>query len=117
MKCIIRVLGVEGDARYIVPRALRAYADAIERGDADPNAAYQATLEEPKREPLTARQQRVYDAITKLHRDKGIMPSSRELMKELDIKSTNGVREHLLALARKGYIVYMPGLSRGVKII
>lgn len=115
MKCRIRVTGVEGDPKYVVPWSLRAYADAIERGEADTTADYEAVIQE--RPPLPPGQQRVYDTLLRLYRETGRIPSSREIMRVLDIKSTNAIRDHLLALERKGYITYTPKVSRGVKIL
>lgn len=115
MRCRVHVTGVEGDPKYVVPRSLRAYADAIERGEADTTADYEAVIQ--ARPPLPPGQQRVYDTLLRLYRETGRIPSSREIMRELGIKSTNGVRAHLLALHLKGYIEYTPWVSRGVKFL
>tara|TARA_R100000306_G_C4245670_1_gene77905 strand:- start:6 stop:353 length:348 start_codon:yes stop_codon:yes gene_type:complete len=42
----------------------------------------------------------------------GYPPTMRELMTELDIRSTNGVRGHLAALERKGYLINTGGGAR-----
>lgn len=118
MKCVIQVLDVEGDPGYVVPHALRAYAAAIERGEAAPEATYLATVEEPpKREPLTGIQLRTYDAIVAYYREKSYMPTTRELCAILGLKSTNGVSEVLRRLHRKGYIEFTPMIARGLKIL
>jgi repressor LexA len=53
---------------------------------------------------MTRRQQEVYDFIGGLIRDRGYGPTVREIAKEFDIKSPNGVVCHLRALQRKGLI-------------
>ncbi|MCC6748793.1 MAG: transcriptional repressor LexA [Deltaproteobacteria bacterium] len=55
-------------------------------------------------EPLTSRQQEVLDFITRWIEDQGYPPTLREIGEELDIRSTNGVNDHLKALERKGYL-------------
>lgn len=54
--------------------------------------------------PLTARQQSILDFIKGSIRDRGYPPSLREIGAHMQIKSTNGVNDHLTALERKGYL-------------
>jgi SOS-response transcriptional repressor LexA len=62
---------------------------------------------------LTGRQQLVLleyiDSVVK----RGYPPTHRELMVTLNIKSTNGVRCHLEALVRKGFLL-RDGFSRSI---
>ncbi|QLB13685.1 SOS-response transcriptional repressor LexA [Bisgaardia hudsonensis] len=66
---------------------------------------------------LTARQKEIYDLL-KSHIDSTGMPPTRaEISKELGFKSPNAAEEHLKALARKGVIEIISGVSRGIRII
>ena len=53
---------------------------------------------------LTARQKEIYDFLLKTIREKGYAPSIPEIGARFKIASTNGVSDHLKALAKKGYI-------------
>lgn len=56
------------------------------------------------RPKLTDRQKSVYDFIVERIAACGYAPSIREMCIHLDIRSTNGVADHLKALVRKGYL-------------
>lgn len=65
-----------------------------------------------EREQLTERQREVLDFIqNKISRD-GYPPTIREIGDQLGIRSTNGVNDHLKALARKGYLQRTEAKSR-----
>lgn len=74
------------------------------------------------RKPLTERQTQVYQLIRSSIRERGIPPTVRELMRDLGVNGTNGVSDHLKALARKGWIVLPPvlatgqGMARGIRL-
>jgi len=53
---------------------------------------------------LTARQQAIYEFIRRHSERHGYPPSIREIGRAFDIRSTNGVTDHLKALERKGKI-------------
>jgi repressor LexA len=53
---------------------------------------------------LTKRQREVLDCIIRGVVDNGMPPTYREIGEDLDIRSTNGVSEHVNMLIRKGYI-------------
>lgn len=53
---------------------------------------------------LTDRQQQVLDFIEECIGGRGYPPTLREIGLRLDIKSTNGVNDHLKALEKKGYL-------------
>ncbi len=55
-------------------------------------------------EELTDRQREVLDFIVKETEVRGFPPTIREIGEEMDIRSTNGVNDHLKALERKGYL-------------
>lgn len=114
----IRVEGFEGDAAFAIPKALRAFADAIERGDAAPREPYEARVSDvPARLPLAPRQRAVYEAIIAFHSEHSYMPTLRDLCARLQISSTHGAHEHLQALHRKGYIDYVPRTARGIRLL
>lgn len=63
---------------------------------------------------ITDRQQEVLRVIIDSTVTLGYPPSIRELMDQLGIKSSNGVRTHLSALQKKGWIQIKHGSSRGI---
>ena len=66
---------------------------------------------------LTERQAAVMDAIAASIRDRGYPPTLREIAAVCDIKSTNGVNDHLTALERKGLIRRDAVTSRGIVVL
>lgn len=69
------------------------------------------------RPTLTARQQEILDYIEQLVRTTGYPPSIRQIGTALGISSTNGVRAHLTALEKKGYIHRSLRTSRGIAML
>jgi len=65
---------------------------------------------------LTNRQREVLDFIKDEIAGRGYPPSFREIASNFDIKSTNGVKVHMDALEKKGYINREPGLARGIEL-
>ena len=55
-------------------------------------------------EELTDRQREILNFIVKETETRGFPPTIREIGEEMDIRSTNGVNDHLKALERKGYL-------------
>lgn len=53
---------------------------------------------------LTERQKQILAFIIKRSGERGFPPTIREIGQEFQIKSTNGVNDHLIALERKGYL-------------
>jgi repressor LexA len=68
------------------------------------------------KEKLTNRQQEIFEFIRERIRSDGIPPTMREIGQKFDIRSTNGVREALAVLEKKGYIRRKPYLSRGIEL-
>jgi len=68
-----------------------------------------------KKTKLTERQQSILDFIVKDIQTRGYPPTLREISKEFGIKSTQGVRRHIDALEKKGYIEREPG-ARTMKV-
>ena len=54
---------------------------------------------------LTKRQKEVLKAIIEFKKDWGYYPSYRELCTIMDISSTFGIKRHLNALEKKGYLI------------
>ena len=69
------------------------------------------------RKPLTPRQQEIYDFIVGEVRRRGMPPTIREIGDRFGMRSSNGAREALNALARKGYIRRHDRLSRGIELV
>jgi repressor LexA len=63
---------------------------------------------------LTERQLEVLRFIARQIDDAGYPPTIREIGEALDIRSTNGVNDHLKALERKGYLSRDPVKSRAL---
>ena len=63
---------------------------------------------------LTERQLEVLRFIGRQIDDAGYPPTIREIGEALDIRSTNGVNDHLKALERKGYLTRDPVKSRAL---
>jgi repressor LexA len=68
------------------------------------------------KQALTGKQQEVLEYIVELVRTRGYPPTLEELGKRFGIRSTNGVRAHLRALERKGYLKRRPRTSRGIEL-
>lgn len=66
---------------------------------------------------LTDRQRAIYDFIREVIIDDGRPPTMREIGERFEIRSTNGVREVLAVLEKKGYIRREPYLSRGIELV
>jgi repressor LexA len=66
-------------------------------------------------QPLTARQQQAFDCITHSLDERGYPPTLQEIGTAMGIHSTNGVRDHLKALERKGYLVREGVKSRALR--
>jgi SOS-response transcriptional repressor LexA len=64
---------------------------------------------------LTDRQQRVLDYIRQSITENGYAPTHREIGAHVGIRSTNGVRDHLIALERKGYLTRGNAKSRALR--
>ena len=66
---------------------------------------------------LTARQQEVYDFLKHHLETTGMPPTRAEISRELGFRSPNAAEEHLKALARKGVIEIVSGMSRGIRLL
>ncbi len=65
---------------------------------------------------LTSRQRSILNYIESRIMRQGHAPTIREIGKKFGITSTNGVRTHLMALIKKGYIKKQEYISRGLEL-
>jgi repressor LexA len=66
---------------------------------------------------LTKRQRDIYEFIRDVILTDGRPPTMREIGERFGIRSTNGVREALAVLEKKGHIRREPYLSRGIELV
>ena len=66
---------------------------------------------------LTEKQKAVLEFIRKQIVERGHPPTVREIGTRFGIQSTNGVRTHLTALTKKGYIKKQHYISRGIELV
>jgi repressor LexA len=66
--------------------------------------------------PLTSKQQKIYNFITHRIDERGYPPTIRDIGKEFDIKSPNGVMCHLKALEKKGFIIRDGNSARAIRL-
>lgn len=67
--------------------------------------------------PLTDRQREILAFIEKALVQEGFPPTIAEIAQAFGVRSTNSVRGHLQALARKGAIELVPSASRGIRLL
>ena len=65
---------------------------------------------------LTDRQRAVYEFIREKIQGRGYGPTVREIGKNFDIRSPNGVMCHLKALEKKQLIIREPNMSRAIQL-
>ncbi len=65
-------------------------------------------------EELTERQKQILHFIVRESESRGFPPTIREIGERMDIRSTNGVNDHLKALERKGYLLRGEQQSRSL---
>ena len=66
---------------------------------------------------LTDRQQAILDFIEQNVNEEGFPPTIAEIAAAFGVRSTNSIRGHLQALARKGAIELVPSASRGIRLL
>jgi repressor LexA len=66
---------------------------------------------------LTDRQREILGLIEKALRQDGFPPTIAEIATAFGVRSTNSIRGHLQALARKGVIELVPSASRGIRLL
>jgi repressor LexA len=65
---------------------------------------------------LTDRQEEILNFIQQFQQECGYPPTLREIGKKFSISSTFGVKRHLDALSKKGYLNILSNASRGISI-
>lgn len=63
---------------------------------------------------ITDRQKEILNFILRTSEERGYPPTIREIGEEMDIRSTNGVNDHLKALERKGFLTRGEQQSRSM---
>lgn len=63
---------------------------------------------------LTERQKEILQFILRTSEERGYPPTIREIGEEMEIRSTNGVNDHLKALERKGFLTRGEQQSRSL---
>ena len=66
--------------------------------------------------PLTPRQERLLAFIEEQVARRGYAPTLREIAQHMDIASLQGVKDHMAALERKGYLRRVPGRRRAIEL-
>ena len=69
------------------------------------------------REPLTEKQQKVYESILRYQKLNGFAPTVRELCKMVGLKSTSSIASHLKELEEKGYIARKTECPRAIAVL
>lgn len=68
------------------------------------------------KQQLTERQEEILNFIQQFQQESGYPPTLREIGKRFNISSTFGVKRHLDALSKKGYLNILSNASRGISI-
>ena len=66
---------------------------------------------------LTARQEQLLRVIETALAEHGYAPTLHELAQAMGIASLQGVKDHLAALERKGYLRRVPGRRRAIEVV
>ncbi|MFA4922950.1 MAG: transcriptional repressor LexA, partial [Ignavibacteriaceae bacterium] len=66
---------------------------------------------------LTDRQQDILSFIEQFRNESGYPPTLRQIGKQFGISSTFGVKRHIDALVKKGYILVESNTSRGITVL
>jgi len=72
---------------------------------------------ETERQPITARQQDVLDWIDGYINTHGFSPTLQEIQHAYGWRTKNAVMCHLRPLRRKGYIDWLDGKSRTIRVV
>ena len=66
---------------------------------------------------LTPRQEKLLRLIENIQATRGYTPSLQELAQAMNISSLQGIKDHLAALERKGYVRRTPGRRRAIEVL
>lgn len=70
-----------------------------------------------QKDELTKKQEKLYLAIKNFIEKNGYAPTIREINEIINIKSTSTTFTKLLQLQKKGYITYINGKARTIKLL
>nr|MBV6630115.1 transcriptional repressor LexA [Oceanococcus sp. HetDA_MAG_MS8] len=73
-------------------------------------------MNDSARPSLTARQTQVLDMIRQHLQRHGVPPTQADIAQALGFASQTAAKDHLRALARKGYVDWRPGVARGIRL-
>lgn len=79
--------------------------------------AHKSSNYKSRMKPLTDRQQEILTFIEQSLAQEGFPPTIAEIAAAFGVRSTNSIRGHLQALARKGVIELVPAASRGIRLL
>lgn len=68
-----------------------------------------------ERQPLTARQQRIFEYVWLFRKQNGYCVSVRDIMQQFGISSPNGAMCHLKALRRKNWVTWDERTPRTIR--
>ena len=66
---------------------------------------------------ITARQQTVLEIIARIIKERGYPPTLQDLTDALGASSRNTAVKHLVALSKKGYIMWEKNKARGIRLL
>ncbi|MBV8063304.1 MAG: transcriptional repressor LexA [Nevskia sp.] len=66
---------------------------------------------------LTQRQNEILDFIRSRLHDTGFPPTREDIARQFGFSSKTGAQDHLMAIARKGFIELVPGNARGIRLL
>lgn len=66
---------------------------------------------------LTEQQSNILVFIKSYAHNNGYPPTRADIAKHFKFKSVNAAQEHLVALNRKGWIEFVPGVARGIRLV
>lgn len=72
---------------------------------------------EPCELPLTERQTQVLEWLRAYIATNGYSPTVREIGSSFGIRSINAVHDHLIALRRKGRVMWIDGRNRTIRVL
>ncbi len=81
------------------------------------HTVYMSSIHKDSKKPLTDRQRETLAFIENSLVQDGFPPTIAEIAEALGVRSTNSIRGHLQALARKGVIELVPSASRGIRLL
>jgi len=65
---------------------------------------------------LTSRQSEVLEFVRGYLHEHGMPPTRNDIRLKFGFSSMNAAEDHLKALARKGAVILIPGISRGIRL-